>query len=70
MVRLTLKEKNEVMATVTKIITETIFKTHVYTFGGKNCRQSQGGPIGLRSWMMAEKYFIPSKQDGDGQMGA
>ena len=48
-VRLTEKEKNKIMAVVIKIITETMFRTHVYTFGGKVFRQSNGGPIGLRS---------------------
>ena len=48
-VRLTIKEKKEIIATVTKIMNEAMFKTHVYTFGGKLFKQVRGGPIGLRS---------------------
>ena len=32
-----------------KLLVEVSFKTHAYTFGGKYYRQSDGGPIGLRS---------------------
>ena len=48
-VKLTGSDKKEIIAQVTKIMTETMFRTHVYTFGGRIFRQSQGGPIGLRS---------------------
>ena len=48
-VTLTKDEKREVIATVVKIITKAMFKTHVYSFGGKVYRQVNGGPIGLRS---------------------
>ena len=36
-------------ATVIKILTLTMFSTHIYTFGGKVYKQLEGGPIGLRS---------------------
>ena len=48
-VKLTGSEKIDIIAQVNKIITETMFKTHVYTFGGQIFRQAKGGPIGLRS---------------------
>ena len=37
-----------IIATVIKIATKTLFKTHTYTFGGLFFRQRDGGPIGLR----------------------
>ena len=42
-------EKKEIIATVIKILTMTMFSTHIYTFGGKVYKQLEGGPIGLRS---------------------
>ena len=48
-VRLTTSEKKEIIAQVVKIITLTMFNTHMYKFGGKVFNQSKGGPIGLRS---------------------
>ena len=48
-VQLTATEKKEIIATVIKILTMTMFSTHIYTFGGKVYKQLEGGPIGLRS---------------------
>ena len=47
-VKLTQEEKRMIVAEVVKIITEVMFETHLYTFGGKVYRQRRGGPIGLR----------------------
>ena len=47
-VKLSEEEKTEIVATVVSIATETLFKNHLYSFGGKFYRQSSGGPIGLR----------------------
>ena len=41
-------EKKDIVATVICIATETLFKNHLYSFGGKMYRQVKGGPIGLR----------------------
>ena len=41
-------ERKEIIASVIKIATETMFRKHFYTFGGKAYLQSEGGPIGLR----------------------
>ena len=41
-------EKRQIVACVIKIATETMFKKHYYTFGGKTFHQRGGGPIGLR----------------------
>ena len=48
-VKLTKTEKNEIIATVIRIMTNTMFDTHVYSFGGKMYKQAAGGPIGLRA---------------------
>ena len=48
LVKLTEEEKRMIIAEVTKIITEAMFDTHIYTFGGKMFKQKKGGPIGLR----------------------
>ena len=47
-VKLTEEEKKEIVATVMKIATEFMFKSHIYTFAGKMYKQKTGGPIGLR----------------------
>ena len=41
-------EKKAILAAVIRIATETMFRRHYYTFGGKTFHQSGGGPIGLR----------------------
>ena len=46
---LTVLEKKMVMAEVVRLTVETAFETHVYSFAGRVYRQSEGGPIGLRS---------------------
>ena len=48
-VELTDREKRLIIATVMKIAVLVLFKSHVYTFGGKFYLQKHGGPIGLRS---------------------
>ena len=48
-VELTDKEKKEIVAHIVKIGVNTMFSTHVYTFGGKYYNQRKGGPIGLRA---------------------
>ena len=47
-VKLTEREKRLIVAEVVMIVTEVMFKNHIYTFGGKTFRQKEGGPIGLR----------------------
>ena len=47
-VRLTTLEKRMAVAQVVAIGVKTMFRTHVYTFGGKLFHQKRGGPIGLR----------------------
>ena len=47
-VTLTPEEKKDLVATVIEIVTEAMFNTHFYTFGGKVYHQKGGGPIGLR----------------------
>ena len=41
-------EKKQIIASVIKVATETMFKKHFYSFGGKTFHQKGGGPIGLR----------------------
>ena len=48
-VELTKREKRLIIATVMKIAVLVLFRSHVYTFGGKFFLQKRGGPIGLRS---------------------
>ena len=36
-------------AEVMRLAVENMFSTHCYRFGGKMYRQTEGGPIGLRS---------------------
>ena len=47
-VQLTKVEKRMILAEVVAIGVRTIFKTHLYTFGGRVFHQKVGGPIGLR----------------------
>ena len=46
-VDLTEIEKRLIVATVVEIGVKTVFRTHVYQFGGRTFQQQQGGPIGL-----------------------
>ena len=48
-ISLTKKEKRLLVATVLKIAVLMLFRSHVYSFGGKYYLQKAGGPIGLRS---------------------
>ena len=48
-IKLTEEEKKMIVAEVVKIVTEVLFETHLYTFGGKTYRQKKGEPIGLRA---------------------
>ena len=48
-IKLTAREKRLIVATVMKIAVLVLFRTHIYTFGGKYFLQRMGGPIGLRS---------------------
>ena len=41
-------EERELIATVIEIAATAMFERHFYTFGGKQFKQSGGGPIGLR----------------------
>ena len=45
-IRLTKLEKDMVMGEIVRLGVETLFSTHVYSFGGKNYHQRDGGPIG------------------------
>ena len=47
--KLTEKERKEIIATVVRIATEELFKHHYYSFGGAVYHQQGGGPIGLRA---------------------
>ena len=47
-VTLTEGDKKELLASVIKIATQTMFQKHYYSFGGKKFNQKEGGPIGLR----------------------
>ena len=40
--------KKMIIATVVEIVTEVMFTSHLYTFGGKVYKQKDGGPTGLR----------------------
>ena len=46
-VQLTKVEKRMILAEVVAIGVRTMFKTHLYTFGGRVFHQRVGGPIGL-----------------------
>ena len=48
-VELTMLEKRRILAEVMRLSVELMFETHCYSFGGKIYRQTEGGPIGLRS---------------------
>ena len=48
-IRLTKVEKRLIVATVLKMAVMMLFRSHVYSFGGKYFLQKAGGPIGLRS---------------------
>ena len=43
-VKITPEEKQEIIATVITIAVDVLFKNHLYTFGGKNFRQTRGAP--------------------------
>ena len=40
--------RRKIVATVVEIVTEVMFTSHLYTFGGKIYKQEDGGPTGLR----------------------
>ena len=44
---ITEEERREVIATVVSIATKELFSNHIYTFGDRTYRQSEGG--GLRA---------------------
>ena len=46
---ITEEERKEVIATVVAIATKVLFSNHLYSFGGKVYRQTEGGAIGLRA---------------------
>ena len=48
-VELTELERKLLVGEVLKIGVQTMFETHLYSFGGRVYRQRVGGPIGLRS---------------------
>ena len=48
-VELSKLEKKKIFAEVMRLAVENMFSTHIYRFGGKLYRQSEGGPILLRS---------------------
>ena len=48
-IELTEAEKRLLLATVVEIGVKTVFRTHLYQFGGKIYHQQSGGPIGLRA---------------------
>ena len=48
-VELTEMVKTKLVATVVEIGVKTVFRTHVYQFGGRYYHQQRGGPIGLRA---------------------
>ena len=47
--QLTPLEKKMVISEVLRLSVEIMFSTHIYSFGGRNYKQKEGGPIGLRS---------------------
>ena len=47
-VTLTENEKRMIIALVIRISVKVMFRSHIYTFGGKLYLQKNGGPIGLR----------------------
>ena len=47
-VRFTEEEKLVIMAKVTEIMVQSVFRTHHYKFNGKVYKQQAGGPIGLK----------------------
>ena len=48
-IRLTVREKRMIVATVMKIAVLVLFRTHIYEFGENFYLQSKVGPIGFRS---------------------
>ena len=48
-VGITEMEKKPIISEVLRLGVETMFDTHIYSFGGRIFKQSEGGPIGLRS---------------------
>ena len=46
-VKITEEEKKLLIAEVVSIVTEVMFDSHLYTFGGEVFKQRRGGPIGL-----------------------
>ena len=42
-------DKKAIIGEVLRMGVETLFSTHIYSFGGSTYRQTDGGPIGLRS---------------------
>ena len=42
-------DKKTIIGEVLRMGVETLFSTHIYSFGGSTYRQTDGGPIGLRS---------------------
>ena len=48
-VEITEQEQKLIMSEVLKLAVETMYDTHMYSFGGTVYKQTEGGPIGLRS---------------------
>ena len=57
-VKLTEEDKLEIIAEVAKIVTEVMFDTHLYSFGGKVFKQRKGGPIGLRGTCALARFIM------------
>ena len=55
-------DKRMIVAEIVKIGIETMYSTHMCSFGGNTYKQTDGGPIGLRS-MCALAHVIMSRWD-------
>ena len=56
--RLAEGQKRKLMAGVMRLAVELMYRTHLYTFGGKCYKQKEGGQIGLRSTCALAKVVM------------
>ena len=61
-IELTKLEKKMIFSEVMRLAVENMFSTHCYRFAGKLYRQSEGGPIGLRSTCAVARVVIRACQ--------
>ena len=55
-------QKKKVIAEVLRLGVDIMYDTHIYTFGGRNYKQWEGGKIGLRS-MCALARIVMTRWD-------